>query len=280
MEEKINPIYSGKPENFHWAGFGSGSGTNLRECAKVIPPSLIFSDKSKAKLLELLEFKNVHRVAINGYHFCGSWKNAQGNPATEAEYKKKSIEYNQMIVDNLKRFEDEKGYSIDLIVLGGYMRLVEEPLLEAYPDKIINVHPADLNVLYKNNNRRYIGMGEDVVYEVIKAGEKKTRSSVIMVDSEIDHGEILVQGPTIDVWMEFLTSTEKEKNECLRIYADAHQVIQKVKSDWPALTTTLKLISEGRIALGTGKENHNEWRATYIDGKKMPYSGLELGKQN
>ena len=61
MNEQIIPIYSGKPENFNWVGFGSGSGTNLRECAKIIKPKLIFSDKPKAKLLKLYEvcFKSI-----------------------------------------------------------------------------------------------------------------------------------------------------------------------------------------------------------------------------
>jgi len=38
MEQK-HLIYTGKLEDFCWAGFGSGSGTNLRECAKIIKPA-------------------------------------------------------------------------------------------------------------------------------------------------------------------------------------------------------------------------------------------------
>jgi len=87
-EEKITPIYSGKPNDFCWAGFGSGSGTNLRECAKVAPPKLIFSDRPGAKLLSLEELANVQQIVVDGYKACGSWKKAQGNPEAEAEYKK------------------------------------------------------------------------------------------------------------------------------------------------------------------------------------------------
>jgi folate-dependent phosphoribosylglycinamide formyltransferase PurN len=272
--EQIIPIYLGKPEDFHWAGFGSGSGTNLRECAKIIKPALIFSDRPKAKLLNLEELANVPKIVMNGYEACGSWKKAHGNPAEEAEYKKRSIEYNKQIVDSLKRFEDEKGCGIDLIVLGGYMRLVEEPLLKAYPDQIINVHPANLGIPGDNHKRRFIG--EDAVYDAIKAGEQQTRSSVIIVDDKVDHGEILVQGPKLDVWKEYIEGTDTEKEECLRKYADAHQAMQKVRSDWPALTTALKMISEGKIVLGTERELNNEWRTVYINGKKLPYTGFRI----
>ena len=71
---KMKKIYSGKYEDFSWVGFGSGSGTNLRECAKVIKPALIFSDRPKAKLLQLEEFTDVPKIVLDGYKICGSWK--------------------------------------------------------------------------------------------------------------------------------------------------------------------------------------------------------------
>ena len=317
-EEKITPIYSGKPNDFCWAGFGSGSGTNLRECAKVAPPKLIFSDRPGAKLLSLEELANVQQIVVDGYKACGSWKKAQGNPEAEAEYKERSVLYNQRIVGLLKQFEEKQGKPIDLIVLGGYMRLVGEPLLEAYPDKIINVHPADLSILnyfighssVKHNMGLYqiihhlgekAGLqttlvddidrelekkpitvmrkftGEDAVYDAVKAGQTATRSSVIIVDAGEDHGEMLTIGPSVNVWPEYVNGTPAEREECLREYADAHQSFQKVRSDWPALTTALRLIAEGRLALGTEKTWFNEWRAVYVDGKKMPYQGFEAG---
>lgn len=107
MTEKINPIYSGKLEDFHWVGFGSGSGTNLRECTKVIKPSFIFSDRPKAKLLNLDELAGIPREVINGYQACGSWKNAQGNPELEGEYNRRSLKFNKNIVDSLHEFESK-----------------------------------------------------------------------------------------------------------------------------------------------------------------------------
>jgi folate-dependent phosphoribosylglycinamide formyltransferase PurN len=273
MTEKIIPMYSGKPEDFHWVGFGSGSGTNLRECSRIIKPVLIFSDRPKAKLLGLEELADVPKIVINGYRACGSWKKAVGNPELEAKYEEKSAAYNQQVLDKLQEFEKQQGISIDLIVLGGYMRLLKEPLLSAFKDRIINVHPANLSIT-RGAERTYIG--EDAVYDAIKACETRTKSSVIMVDDGEDHGEILTQGPELKVWPEFLRGTDAEREECLREYADAHQSFQKVRSDWPALTSALKMISEGRIALGTEKTHFDEWRAVYVDGKPVGYEGFQV----
>jgi folate-dependent phosphoribosylglycinamide formyltransferase PurN len=279
VEEIVKKIYDGKPEDFRWAGFGSGSGTNLRECAKAIPPALIFTDRPKATLFRWDELKDVPRIVMNGYKACGSWRKAQGNPEELAIYEGRSIAFNEELLLQLREFERKEG-PIDLIVLGGYMRLIKEPLLEGYKDKIINVHPSALpaNVvdgsLVEGEERLYVG--DDAVYDAIKAGKQFTKSSVIMVDDKVDHGEILTQGPEVEVWYEILAGTQAEKDEAIREYADAHQSLQKVRSDWPALTMALKLISAGRIALGTEKVHHNEWRQVYLDEKPLPYEGFQL----
>ena len=303
MKEKIIQIYSGKPEDFVWVGFGSGSGTNLEAWAKVIPPAAIFTDKPTAKIKALEEFRHTLILELNGYQFCGSWEKAQGNPEAETEYYRKAADFNEMILEGLRDLENDLGKPIDLIVLGGYMRLIQDPLLSAYPDRMINVHPANLNCLDFYNNslatydnpkdildvkiheltekgaikakRKYIGA--DAVYDAIKAGETATKSSVIIVDRREDHGEILIQGPKVDVWMEFLDGTEDEKQESLREYTDAHQSFQKVRSDWPALTTALELIAKGRLALGTEKVHFREWRQVYVDGEPLGFRSYQVG---
>ncbi len=172
-----------------------------------------------------------------------------------------------------------------MIVLGGYMRLLLDPLLSAYQDRIINVHPSELpvNIPLLNQNpvkgseRKYVG--DNAVLDALVGDDvTETRSSVIMVDGGVDHGEILVQGPEVELWKEFYWGVAAERAECLKKYADAHQSFQKVRSDWPALTTALGYIANGRIALGTEKVHHNEWRQVFVDDKPMPYEGLKLNK--
>ena len=79
----------------------------------------------------------------------------------------------------------------------------------------------------------------------------------------------------------YYLSSPEEKAECLREYADAHQSMQKVRSDWPALTTALELIANGRLALGTEKKHFDEWRTVYIkendEWKPLPYDGFQVG---
>lgn len=278
MTEKVIPIYSGDLKDFHWVGFGSGSGTNLRECAKVIKPSLIFSDRPSARLLRLEELSDVHQVTLNGYKYCGSWKRAKGNSGAEQEYRLRSIEFNRQILEKLKTFERDDETTIDLIVLGGYMRLIMDPLLEGYRDRIINVHPSHLPS--DRGVRRFTG--GDAVYDAIYNGESITRSSVIMVDELEDHGEILVQGPEVEVYHGFLDLPQERRDRRLRRYVDGrdalegHQGRQKRISDWPALTTALRLIAEGRVALGTEKVHDREWRRVYIDGKPQGLEGYQL----
>ncbi|MBR9704518.1 hypothetical protein GOV12_03845 [Candidatus Pacearchaeota archaeon] len=212
---------------------------------------------------------------IDGYKKCGSWKACKGDSKLKAAYERRSIEYNEEIVEELQRHEEIQQAPFDLIVLAGYMRLVKQPLLDAYPDKIINVHPSSLPVdLSLREKRRFIG--EDAVYDAIKEGQTRTCSSVIMVDSLEDHGEILTQGPNLLVWNEFLYGTVSQREEWFREYADVHQTLQKVRSDFPALTTALKMISQGEIALGSKKRYYDEWRRVYVNGEPMPYSGLKV----
>lgn len=52
--------------------FGSGSGTNMRECSKVIMPKLIFCDKAKAGLWSIKELAAVPIIYESGLRICGS----------------------------------------------------------------------------------------------------------------------------------------------------------------------------------------------------------------
>lgn len=276
MPEQITPLYSGLLQDFRWAGFGSGSGTNLQHCARIKNPALVFSDRPEAPLLEIPEFADAFRLIISGYSFCGSWKAARGNVEKEAEYQKKTEEFNYWVLRNLEQYETQHG-PLDLIVLGGYMRIITEPLLSAYKDKIINVHPADLSVLtaekfIEEKKRKYLGA--NAVRDALLAGDASTRSSVILVDGEMDHGEILTQGPEVHFDGEAFSACSS-----LEIYAQIHQQRQKEQSDWPALTTAFYFLANGRFAVGTEKKHFDEWKGVYLDGNPLPYEGYQIFQQ-
>ena len=83
---------------------------------------------------------------------------------------------------------DLKEKKIDLIVLAGFLLLVPQPLLRAYPNKIINIHPALLpefggKGMYGNN-----------VHEAVRASAKNESGITIhLVNEKYDDGEIIFQ---------------------------------------------------------------------------------------
>ena len=81
-----------------------------------------------------------------------------------------------------------KKYSIDFIVLAGFLPLVPSFLIDAYPHRIINIHPA---LLPKYGGK---GMWGHHVHEAVKeAGETETGMTVHWVTPVCDAGEIIAQ---------------------------------------------------------------------------------------
>ena len=79
-------------------------------------------------------------------------------------------------------------YHVEWIVLAGFLKVVPDFLLEAYPRRVVNLHPA---LLPKFGGR---GMYGHHVHEAVKAaGESVTGMTVHYVTSEVDGGEIIAQ---------------------------------------------------------------------------------------
>lgn len=83
---------------------------------------------------------------------------------------------------------------VDFIVLAGFLWKIPLPLIQAYPKKIINIHPA---LLPKHGGK---GMYGSKVHEAVIAGkEKESGISIHYVDEIYDHGEIIFQAAcTVD----------------------------------------------------------------------------------
>ena len=101
----------------------------------------------------------------------------------------------------------------DYIFLSGYMKKIESKLLSAFPNKIINTHPAILPSIYGG-----VGMYGRFVHEaVIKNGEKKSGVTIHYVNEVYDEGEkILVkeleleEDETVDSLENRIKELEKE----------------------------------------------------------------------
>ncbi len=72
---------------------------------------------------------------------------------------------------------------VGLVCLAGYMRLVGAPLLEAYPNAILNIHPSLLPAF----------PGMDAQRQALEHGVKASGVTVHFVTSELDNGPIVMQ---------------------------------------------------------------------------------------
>jgi len=81
-----------------------------------------------------------------------------------------------------------KNLQVDLIVLAGFLWLVPETLLKAFPNKIINLHPA---LLPKHGGK---GMYGDHVHKaVLAAGDEESGITIHFASANFDEGEIIHQ---------------------------------------------------------------------------------------
>ena len=77
---------------------------------------------------------------------------------------------------------------IDFIILAGFLLKIPENLLRAYPNRIINIHPA---LLPKFGGKGMYGM--HVHEAVVEAGEKESGITIHYVNENYDEGEIIFQ---------------------------------------------------------------------------------------
>lgn len=116
---------------------------------------------------------------------------------------------------------DLHQHQIDFIVLAGFLWKIPVPLIQAYPRKIINIHPA---LLPKYGGK---GMYGSKVHEaVIAAGDTESGITIHYVDELYDHGEIIFQA-TCPV-----TSTDTADTLAQKIHALEH-------AHYPAVTADL-----------------------------------------
>ncbi|HLS28608.1 MAG TPA: phosphoribosylglycinamide formyltransferase [Opitutales bacterium] len=121
----------------------------------------IFSDKPDAKILELGKEFGVEARYIDP----GSFRTKLTGEA-EQNY-----------------IEEIAACRPDLIVLAGFMRIIKEPFIEAFPNKIINLHPSLLPAF----------KGLDGIGQAYRSGAKYSGCTVHYVTSEVDGGPIIDQ---------------------------------------------------------------------------------------
>lgn len=81
-----------------------------------------------------------------------------------------------------------KDEQVDLVVLAGYLKILNQDLIEAYRERIINIHPS---LLPKFGGKGFYGL--HVHEAVIAAGEKESGATVHYVDAGVDTGKVILQ---------------------------------------------------------------------------------------
>jgi phosphoribosylglycinamide formyltransferase-1 len=110
------------------------------------------------------------------------------------------VAYTHDVVDVLR------AHDVDLIAMAGFGTILEKPVHDAFPDRIVNTHPALLPSF----------KGWHAVEESLAAGVKVTGVTVHLARLEVDDGPILAQEPvrvlpddTVDTLHERIKETER-----------------------------------------------------------------------
>jgi phosphoribosylglycinamide formyltransferase-1 len=146
--------------------FASGSGTNAEKIA------VYFSENIQIEIALILT------------------NNAQAGVIERA----KRLDIPVVLFDRKQFYETNKivqllqNQQIDLVVLAGFMMLVPQAMVAAYPNKIVNIHPA---LLPKFGGK---GMyGDHVHNAVVAAGETESGITIHYVNEHYDEGAIVFQ---------------------------------------------------------------------------------------
>jgi phosphoribosylglycinamide formyltransferase-1 len=91
-------------------------------------------------------------------------------------------EFNQALLEKIQ------SYGVDLVVLAGCLVVIPKIMVDAYPNKIINIHPA---LLPKFGGKDFYGI--HVHEAVLAAGETESGATVHYVDEGVDTGKIILQ---------------------------------------------------------------------------------------
>lgn len=181
------------------AVFASGNGSNFEAIAQSIKDGKV---NAKIGLL----------VCDNEAAFALKRAERLGIPSTVFEPKTfdNKLAYEKAVLKELQK------KNVECIVLAGYMRIIGKILLEAYPNRIINIHPS----LLPNYPGRF-GIKDAFEDKVTKTGV-----SVHLVDEGIDTGPILGQEEVAIDRVDTLESLEE------KIHAVEHELYPKVLQEY------------------------------------------------
>ena len=174
----IKPLQNGQPvtgnrQFINIAIFASGAGSNAQKIIDHFTsgPSHLYRMEKRVKAALIV---------------CNNPKAGVLQIAKKEKVPKLIIERNRFKKDGY--LAELKKYEIEFIVLAGFMWKVPTEVIQSYPDKIINIHPA---LLPKFGGKNMYG---NFVHEaVLNSGEMESGITIHYVDELYDHGKIIFQ---------------------------------------------------------------------------------------
>lgn len=137
------------------------------------------------------------------------------------------VDYSKALADTMVEAE------IDLVVLAGFLTIIDEQVYNAFPNRILNVHPA---LIPSFCGKGYYGL--HVHEEALKKGVKVSGATVHIVTPECDAGPIVLQ-----------RAVEVRQD-------DTPEVLQKrimEEAEWKILPEAVRLFCDGRITVENDK---------------------------
>lgn len=196
----------------------SGSGTNLQaiidEAAAGLPVEIVKVVSSRP------DAYGIERAKAAGIPVC---------VLNRGIYEDK-LAADRLIVDELQ------AVGAEYVVMAGYMRMVTPVMLEAFPDRVVNLHPALLPSF----------KGAHAIADAFNAGVKVTGVTVHLANEEYDKGPIIAQEPVV------VAEDDTEETLEAKIHAVEHELYPRV----------LGMIAEGRVNVGSDRKVHVSPAAT------------------
>ena len=188
----------------------SGSGTNLQALIDRIAEgrldakiALVVSSRASAYGLKRAEAAGIQTLTLS--------KEIYADPETADE----------IIASELRR------YGVDYVIMAGYMRMVHDPILAAFPDRVVNIHPALLPSF----------KGAHAIQDAFDYGVKVTGVTVHFADDRYDCGPIIAQRPL----------AVEEGWDVDTLEAHIHEIEHVLYPD------VVQLLAEGRVHVADGK---------------------------
>lgn len=123
--------------------------------------------------------------------------------------------------------EELKKRDVELVILAGFMRIVRKPLIEAFPNRIMNIHPALLPSFPGLHGQR----------QAVEYGVRISGCTVHFVDEGMDTGPIIIQAAVS------VSPDDTEETLSKRILRLEHKIFPEA----------IRLYSEGRLTINGRK---------------------------